>query len=160
MPRMKGGRYGCGGPGPNVPRPVVEGPEDRIGPEGRVERDDIAHRADAAIGPARASKEGFRRIPDDLRRPQGRDSLPFDGTPIGLPLMAVERSSIVCDLERNAHAKGYLSYDISSDRVATIPAADPYPILNLSHAVTILLYELFTAGAHGKTAPSMSGLEK
>jgi len=46
------------------------------------------------------------------------------------------------------------------DLLVTIPAADPYPILNLSHAVTILLYELFTAGAHGKTGPSMSGLEK
>src|SRR5438445_13422652 len=115
MPRMKGGRYGCGGPGPNVPRPVVEGPEDRIGPEGRVERDDIAHRANAAIGPARASKESFRRIPDDLRGPQGRDALPFDGTPIGLRLMAEERSSIVCDVERNAQAKRYLRAELSNE---------------------------------------------
>src|SRR5437867_12389250 len=115
---MKGGSNRRGDPTPNDPRPGVERPEHRIGPEGRVERHHIAHRADAAIGPARASKESFRRVPDDLRGPQGRDALPFDGTPIGLPLMAVERSSIVCDLERNAHAKGYLSYDISNEHAA------------------------------------------
>ena len=46
------------------------------------------------------------------------------------------------------------------DLLVTIPASPEYPILNLSHAVTILLYELLSAGAikHGKR--EASGMEK
>ncbi len=46
------------------------------------------------------------------------------------------------------------------DLLVTIPAAASYPILNLSHAVTILLYELFSARTSKKAARAMSGLEK
>ena len=46
------------------------------------------------------------------------------------------------------------------DLLVTIPASPEYPILNLSHAVTILLYELLSTGAikHGKR--EASGMEK
>src|SRR3989475_12976396 len=46
------------------------------------------------------------------------------------------------------------------DLLTTIPASPDYPILNLSHAVTILLYELLAARAtrHGKR--ETSGMEK
>jgi len=46
------------------------------------------------------------------------------------------------------------------DLLTTIPASPEYPILNLSHAVTILLYELLAARAikHGKR--EASGMEK
>lgn len=46
------------------------------------------------------------------------------------------------------------------DLLVTIPASRDYPILNLSHAVTILLYELAMIGAirHGRR--EASGLEK
>ncbi len=46
------------------------------------------------------------------------------------------------------------------DFLVTIPASPDYPILNLSHAVTILLYELLATGAlkHGKR--EASGMEK
>ncbi len=46
------------------------------------------------------------------------------------------------------------------DVLVTIPAAERYPILNLSHAVTILLYELFTARAPARAVRPMSGGEK
>ncbi len=46
------------------------------------------------------------------------------------------------------------------DLLVTIPAAEPYPILNLSHAVTILLYEIFTARTEAKSTRPMSGIEK
>jgi len=46
------------------------------------------------------------------------------------------------------------------DLLTTIPASPDYPILNLSHAVTILLYELLAAKGikHGKR--EASGMEK
>src|SRR5213083_359042 len=46
------------------------------------------------------------------------------------------------------------------DLLVTIPAAKPYPILNLSHAATVLLYELFNARAPTRPSRTMSGLEK
>ncbi len=46
------------------------------------------------------------------------------------------------------------------DLLATIPAAADYPILNLSHAVTILLYELFSAREGTRSRREASGLEK
>jgi|SRR6267143_1869364 len=46
------------------------------------------------------------------------------------------------------------------DLLVKIPAAEPYPILNLSHAVAIILYELFAARAPGRAVREMSGLEK
>jgi TrmH family RNA methyltransferase len=46
------------------------------------------------------------------------------------------------------------------DLLVTIPAAADYPILNLSHAATILLYELFAARASMRTRREASGLEK
>jgi TrmH family RNA methyltransferase len=46
------------------------------------------------------------------------------------------------------------------DVLVTIPAAETYPILNLSHAAAVLLYELFTARTSKKPTRSMSGVEK
>lgn len=46
------------------------------------------------------------------------------------------------------------------DLLATIPAAADYPILNLSHAATILLYELFAARTATRARREASGLEK
>ena len=46
------------------------------------------------------------------------------------------------------------------DLLVTIPAAADYPILNLSHAATILLYELFVARASTRARREASGLEK
>lgn len=46
------------------------------------------------------------------------------------------------------------------DLFVTIPASPDYPILNLSHAVTILLYELFAAGAIKHRTRVASGMEK
>jgi TrmH family RNA methyltransferase len=46
------------------------------------------------------------------------------------------------------------------DVLVKIPAAEPYPILNLSHAVAIVLYELFAAGAPRLAVREMSGVEK
>jgi TrmH family RNA methyltransferase len=45
------------------------------------------------------------------------------------------------------------------DLLVTIPAMRDYPILNLSHAVAILLYELFLAGAPTRAGRVMSALE-
>jgi TrmH family RNA methyltransferase len=45
------------------------------------------------------------------------------------------------------------------DILITIPAAGAYPILNLSHAVAILLYELFIAGTPEKVGRELSALE-
>ena len=46
------------------------------------------------------------------------------------------------------------------DLLTTIPASADYPILNLSHAVTILLYELLAARAIKRGKREASGLEK
>ncbi len=46
------------------------------------------------------------------------------------------------------------------DLLVTIPAAEDYPILNLSHAATVLLYELFAARSSGRSRRTASGLEK
>ena len=46
------------------------------------------------------------------------------------------------------------------DLLATIPAAEEYPILNLSHAATILLYELFAARTSKRSRREASGFEK
>lgn len=46
------------------------------------------------------------------------------------------------------------------DLLVTIPASAEYPILNLSHAVTILLYELFATKAPTRARRRASGLEK
>src|SRR5438128_4368203 len=46
------------------------------------------------------------------------------------------------------------------DLLVTVPASDEYPILNLSHAVTVLLYELFAARAMKPGTREASGLEK
>jgi len=46
------------------------------------------------------------------------------------------------------------------DLLVTIPAAADYPILNLSHAVTILLYELYAARVSTRARREASGLEK
>jgi len=45
------------------------------------------------------------------------------------------------------------------DILVSIPAADRYPVLNISHAVAIVLYEMFEGGeAHGPR--EASGAEK
>jgi len=46
------------------------------------------------------------------------------------------------------------------DLLVKVPAADEYPILNLSHAATILLYEVFLEKAPSKTARPISALER
>lgn len=46
------------------------------------------------------------------------------------------------------------------DLFVTIPAAADYPILNLSHAATIVLYELFAARVGSRARREASGLEK
>lgn len=46
------------------------------------------------------------------------------------------------------------------DLLVTIPAAADYPILNLSHAVTILLYELFAGRISTRARREASGFEK
>ncbi len=46
------------------------------------------------------------------------------------------------------------------DLLVTIPAAAEYPILNLSHAVTILLYELFAARGSTRSRREASGFER
>ena len=46
------------------------------------------------------------------------------------------------------------------DLLVKIPAADAYPILNLSHAAAILLYELHAARAPRKAIREASGMEK
>ena len=46
------------------------------------------------------------------------------------------------------------------DLLVTIPAAADYPILNLSHAATIALYELFAGRAATRARREASGLEK
>ncbi len=46
------------------------------------------------------------------------------------------------------------------DLLVTIPASKAYPILNLAHAATIVLYELFAAKAPKRPRREASGLEK
>src|SRR5512136_1779814 len=46
------------------------------------------------------------------------------------------------------------------DLLVTVPAAADYPILNLSHAATILLYELFAARTSTRARREASGFEK
>lgn len=46
------------------------------------------------------------------------------------------------------------------DLLVTIPASEAYPILNLSHAATIVLYELFASRVPGRARRVASGLEK
>jgi len=46
------------------------------------------------------------------------------------------------------------------DLLVTVPAARDYPILNLSHAATIVLYEMFTSRSRRNRPREASGLEK
>lgn len=46
------------------------------------------------------------------------------------------------------------------DLLVTIPASRGYPILNISHAVAVVLYELFAAGLSTRGPREASGLEK
>lgn len=46
------------------------------------------------------------------------------------------------------------------DVLVTVPASPDYPILNLSHAAAILLYEVFAARAPGRARRKASGAEK
>ncbi len=48
----------------------------------------------------------------------------------------------------------------SCDLLVTVPASQAYPILNLSHAVTVVLYELYAAKAPRRARREASGLEK
>ena len=49
---------------------------------------------------------------------------------------------------------------LACDLLVTIPASAEYPILNLSHAAAILLYELYAARAPKRSRREASGLEK
>ncbi len=56
---------------------------------------------------------------------------------------------------------GLLEPEIEAcDLLVKIPAADEYPILNLSHAVAIVLYELHAARAPSRHIREASGMEK
>ena len=56
---------------------------------------------------------------------------------------------------------GLLEEEIRAcDLLVTIPASEDYPILNLSHAATILLYELFAGRPSRRPRRKASGLEK
>jgi TrmH family RNA methyltransferase len=46
------------------------------------------------------------------------------------------------------------------DLLTHIPSDDSYPILNLSHAVTIVLYELYLLGGHKSARPQVSSEEE
>lgn len=46
------------------------------------------------------------------------------------------------------------------DLLVTIPASGDYPILNLSHAATVLLYELYASTRARRAAREASGFEK
>ncbi len=47
-----------------------------------------------------------------------------------------------------------------ADLVVHIPASEEYPVLNLSHAATIVMYELFRAKGRGKARKSIGKVEK
>ncbi len=56
---------------------------------------------------------------------------------------------------------GLLEPEIAScDLLVKIPASEVYPILNLSHAAAILLYELHAASAPSRRVREASGMEK
>lgn len=46
------------------------------------------------------------------------------------------------------------------DLLTHIPSDDSYPVLNLSHAVTIVLYELYLLGGHKSARPPVSSEEE
>lgn len=99
----------------------------------------------ATSGIETASEKRFARIalpPRDLAervaKMDGRVALLFGREDFGL----LEEELLRCDL------------------LVTIPASKEYAILNLSHAATILLYELFVASPHRKGTREASGLEK
>ncbi|MGQ0796317.1 MAG: RNA methyltransferase, partial [Methanobacteriota archaeon] len=46
------------------------------------------------------------------------------------------------------------------DLLVTVPASRDYPILNLSHAATVVLYEMFTSQSNRKRPRKASALEK
>src|SRR5439155_21438457 len=114
MTRMEDGRDLRVRPRPKVPRLVVECADDRVGPQTPVERNHVPDRAHPSVRATRASEERLPRVEEDLRRPQCRKALPFDGPPVRLPLVAEEALPIVSDLEGDPHAKAYLRYSISS----------------------------------------------
>src|SRR5207245_7786058 len=90
-------------PRPKVPRLVVECADDRVGPQTPVERNHVPDRAHPSVRATRASEERLPRVEEDLRRPQCRKALPFDGPPVRLPLVAEEALPIVSDLEGDQH---------------------------------------------------------
>ncbi|OGS49108.1 MAG: hypothetical protein A3K68_01620 [Euryarchaeota archaeon RBG_16_68_13] len=56
---------------------------------------------------------------------------------------------------------GLLDEEIRAcDLLVTIPASPGYPVLNLSHAATILLYELFASRTPARRKREASGMEK
>src|SRR3989454_3158954 len=111
---MKRGGYGRGGPRPHIPRSIVEGSHRGFGRQVCVERDYISHCAHPAVGSARAAKERFAWVSDDLRGSQRGQTLPLDGPPVGLSLVPIERATVISDLEGDPHAKEYLLHNISS----------------------------------------------
>src|SRR2546421_12381734 len=93
---------------------VVEDPDERIGPQGRIERNYVPDGAHAPIRPARAPEERLPRVLKDLARTQGREALTLHGPSVRLTLMAEECAAVVRNLEGNPHAKEYLHHNISS----------------------------------------------
>src|SRR6266852_2367906 len=94
-------------PGPHIAGLVVESPNDRMRLIACIEGNHISDRAHPSVGSARASEEGSSRVRQDLRSSERGDALPFDRATVRLPLVTVERPSLVCNLERNSHAKEY-----------------------------------------------------
>jgi TrmH family RNA methyltransferase len=79
-----------------------------------------------------------RELADHLRTETGRIGLLFGREDFGLFNDELER----CDI------------------IVTIPASDVYPVLNLSHAVTVVLYELYLHKASIWKPPASSGFER
>ena len=108
------------GPCPHIPSSVVERAENGFWLQHRIEGDHVPDRAHALVGAACAPEERFTRVPEDLCRPQRGEAFPFDRPSIPLPLVPMEHTAVVRDLEGDAHAKEYLLHNISSAVVPTI----------------------------------------
>src|SRR3990170_1876652 len=74
--------------------------------------------------------------------------------------LVVGTSGIDTSNERKFARISVTPRDLTSKVLVTIPASEDYPILNLSHAATILLYELFAGRPSRRPRRKASGLEK
>src|SRR5438876_9349741 len=112
VPRMKGIRHCRCGPRPHLLGSIVERPDDCLRRQVCVEGDDIPNGAHPSIRPARRSEERLLRILEDFRSLQCDEALAFHRSPVWLTLRSEERPTVIRDLERDPHAKEYLSVAI------------------------------------------------